>query len=40
MPNRKTVGDWGFNNLGLECDEYGKVNLIYCKTCEYYYYSI
>ena len=40
MPNRKTVGDWGFNNLGLECDEYGKVNLIHCKTCEYYYYSI
>ena len=40
MSNRKTAENWGFNNLGLECDEYSKVNLIYCKTCEYYYYSI
>ena len=37
MPNRKTVGNWGFNYLGLEFDEYGKVNLIYCKTCRKYY---
>ena len=37
--NRKTVENWGFNNLGLECDEYVKVNLIYCKTCHEYYSS-
>ena len=36
MPNRKTVENWGFNSLGLECDEYGKVNLIYCKACQKY----
>ena len=36
MPNRKTVENWEFNNLGLECDEYGEVNLIYCKTCHKY----
>ena len=36
MQNRKTVKNWGFSNLGLECDEYGKVNLIYCKTCHEY----
>ena len=39
MPNRKTVENWEFNNLGLECDEYGEVNLIYCKTCHEYYSS-
>ena len=40
MPNRKTVENWAFNNLGLECDEYGEVmNLIYCKTCHEYYSS-
>ena len=33
MPNRKAVENWSFNNLGLEYDEYGKVNLIYCKAC-------
>ena len=36
MPNRKTVENWDFNSLGLECDEYGKVNLIYCKACRKY----
>ena len=40
MPNRKTVENWAFNNLGVECDEYGEVmNLIYCKTCHEYYSS-
>ena len=39
MPNRKTVENWGFNNLGLECGEYGEVNLTYCKTCCEYYSS-
>ena len=29
----------GFNNLGLDCDEYGKVYLIYCKTGHEYYPS-
>ena len=27
MPNRRVVENWGFNNLGLECNEYGEVNL-------------
>ena len=36
MPKRKTVEIWDFNKLGSECDEYGKVNLIYCKTCHKY----
>ena len=40
MPNRKTAENWAFNNLGLECDEYGEVmNLIYCKTSHEYYSS-
>ena len=39
MQNRKTVEKWSFNNLGLEYDEYGKVNFIYCKTCHEYYFS-
>ena len=39
MPNRKTVENWGFSNLGLERDQYGEVNLIYCKTCHEYYSS-
>ena len=39
MPNRKTVQNWGINNHGLECNEYGKVNLIYCKICHKYYSS-
>ena len=36
MSNRKTVEIWGFNKLGLECDEYDKVNLICRKTCRKY----
>ena len=36
MPNRKTVENWGFNKLGLECNEYGEVN---CETCLEYYSS-
>ena len=36
MPNRKTVENESFNNLGLQCDEYGKVSLIYRKTCRQY----
>ena len=36
MPSRKTVENWGLNNLGLGCDEYGKVNLKYCKLCRKY----
>lgn len=39
MPNRKKVESWGFNNLGLECNEYGEVSLIFCKTCREYYSS-
>ena len=37
MPNRKTVESWGFNNLGYECNEYGEVTVIFCRTCREYY---
>ena len=37
MPNTKTVENWGFNNLGLECDEYDEVNLTHHKPCHKYY---
>ena len=36
MPNRKTVESWGFNNLGYECNEFGEVTVIFCKTCHEY----
>ena len=37
MPNRKTVESWGFNNLGYECNEFGEVTVIFCRTCGEYY---
>lgn len=37
MPNTKTIENWGFNNIVLECDEYDEVNLIYRKPCHKYY---
>ena len=37
MPNTKTVENWGFNNLGLECDEYDEANLTHHKPCHKYY---
>ena len=37
MPHRKTIGSWGFNNLGCESNEFGEVTLIFCKRCCEYY---
>ena len=37
MPNRKTVESWSFNNLGCECNEFGEVTVILCRTCLEYY---
>ena len=35
--NAKQKESWGFNNLRCECNEFGKVTLIFCKTCQEYY---
>ena len=37
MPNGKTVENWGFNNLGYECNEFGEVTVMFCRTCREYY---
>ena len=34
--NRKTVESWGFDNLGFECNEFGEVIVVFCKTCREY----
>ena len=39
MSNRKATENWGFNNLGLEFNEYGEINMICCRTCCEYYSS-
>ena len=36
MRNRKTIESWGFDNLGYECNEFGEVTVIFCKTCQEY----
>ena len=37
MPNGKTVESWGFNDLGYECNEFGEVTVMFCRTCREYY---